>query len=72
MMVVVCYYHGVMLDFSDPRTRMRVAAEADVSLVTLKRVLAGDGVACRPSSVRRVREAIARLEAASRGTQGRP
>jgi hypothetical protein len=58
-----------MFDLSDPRTKMRVAVEADVSLVTLKRVLADDGATCRPSSVRRVREAIDRLKAADDANQ---
>lgn len=51
-----------MVDLNDPRTRERVAVNADVSLVTLKRYLAGGETACRPSSVRRIREALASLE----------
>lgn len=54
-----------MIDTDDPRTRERIAVAADVSLVTLKRYLAGGAEACRPSSVRRIREAIDALDGKS-------
>ena len=52
-----------MLDTNDPRTRERIAVDADVSLVTLKRFLASGEKACRPCSVRRIRDAMDALEA---------
>lgn len=51
-----------MIDLKDPRTLARVAVVADVSLITLKRYLEGGETICRPSSVRRIREALAAFE----------
>ena len=59
-----------MFDLSDPRTRQRLAAEADVNPATLARYLTAGEAACRPSSVRRIREAQERLEKAATGRQG--
>ncbi len=50
------------MDLSDPRTRQRVAVEADVCLPTLMRFVKGGEAAVRPSSVRRIRDALASLE----------
>lgn len=58
-----------MFDLKDPRCRERLAVEADVAPETLKRFLAHGDAACRPSSVRRIREARARLEAAARASE---
>lgn len=59
-----------MIDTNDPRTRERIAVAADVSLVTLKRYLSGGETACRPSSVRRIREAVEALKASDSTKRG--
>jgi hypothetical protein len=60
-----------MFDTTDPRHRQRIAVEADVALATLKRFLEGGERACRPSSVRRIRAALERIERASVAKRGR-
>lgn len=56
-----------MVDMTDTRTRQRVAVEADVCFPTLMRFVRGGEAAVQPSSARRIREAMARLESAAKG-----